>query len=258
MPYKTGKLKGKLTTAEIRKLIRAHNILVSIKVPPKTDRDGLIALIEKNGFKLDEEKGRIKGITRPRKPTITIQRAKELTKPKEKTELQKQQLKQKKEEKMKKLKDDKEKEEKAFKKEGVKEFKEGLKKAKTTKTKPPPPPPPKATGRGNPKSTTATIYYKDFKERKHLDWKKVERIPKKNIRTFVEKYTKSSMTDAQEKRITEWLKEVHDERVQVVMEEHKNEWIIFGMTAKTPYIKFQSIHMKKKVGRGNKKEEKED
>lgn len=135
MPYKTGKLKGKITGAEIRKLIRAHNVLVSIKIPPKTDRDGLIDLIKKNGFKLDEVKGEITGTTRPRKPKITLAQAKEITKPKEKTELQKQQLKQKKEEKMKKLKDEKEKEKKAIKKEGVKEFKKGLKKAKTTKPK---------------------------------------------------------------------------------------------------------------------------
>ena len=52
MPYKSGKLKGQLTAAEIRKLIRAHNKLVSIKIPPKTDRDGLIALVQKHGYKI--------------------------------------------------------------------------------------------------------------------------------------------------------------------------------------------------------------
>ena len=133
MPYKTGKLKGKVTTAEIRKLIRAHNVLVTIKIPPKTDRDGLIAIIKKNGYNIDEVKGEIRGKTRPRKPNITLQQAKKITKPKEKSEQEKQQIKAKKEAKVKKIKEDKEKEKKAIKKEGVKEFKEGLKKAKDKK-----------------------------------------------------------------------------------------------------------------------------
>ena len=134
MPYKTGKLKGKVTTAEIRKLIRAHNVLVTIKIPPKTDRDGLIAIIKKNGYNIDEVKGEIRGKTRPRKPNITLQQAKKITKPKEKSEQEKQQIKAKKEAKVKKIKEDKEKEKKAIKKEGVKEFKEGLKKAKAKPT----------------------------------------------------------------------------------------------------------------------------
>ena len=39
MPYKSGKLKGELTGAELRKLIRAHNILSKITIPKGTDRD---------------------------------------------------------------------------------------------------------------------------------------------------------------------------------------------------------------------------
>ena len=84
MPYKAGKLKGELTSAELRKLIRAHNILVSIKIPKGTDRDGLIKLIEKNGYKIDHKNQKIvdKKTTRPRRPVITLEKAKELTKPK--------------------------------------------------------------------------------------------------------------------------------------------------------------------------------
>jgi len=59
MPYKSGKLKGELTNAEIRRLIREHNKLYSIKVPPKTDRDGLIKLINDNGYAIDHKNQRL-------------------------------------------------------------------------------------------------------------------------------------------------------------------------------------------------------
>ncbi len=105
MPYKSGKLKGELTTAEIRKLIRAHNKLVSIKIPPKTDRDGLLSLLKKHGYKVDHEKKEIRATTRPRKPNITLKQAEGITKPEPLTEEQKKKRaenKKKKEEKVKK------------------------------------------------------------------------------------------------------------------------------------------------------------
>jgi len=55
MPYKTGKLKGELTSAEIRRLISAHNKLSKITIPKGTDRDGLIKLVETNGFRVDHK-----------------------------------------------------------------------------------------------------------------------------------------------------------------------------------------------------------
>ena len=55
MPYKSGKLKGELTAPELRRLIKEHNKLMSIKIPPKTDRDGLIKLITDNGYKINHE-----------------------------------------------------------------------------------------------------------------------------------------------------------------------------------------------------------
>ena len=46
MPPKTTPA-GELTAPELRKLIRAHNILSKITIPKGTDRQGLIKLIEK-------------------------------------------------------------------------------------------------------------------------------------------------------------------------------------------------------------------
>ena len=56
MPYKSGKLKGELTTAEIRKLVRAHNILTSIKITKGSKRDENIKLLEKKGYEVEHTK----------------------------------------------------------------------------------------------------------------------------------------------------------------------------------------------------------
>lgn len=100
MPYKSGKLKGELTTAEIRKLVRAHNILVSIKIPKGSKRDDIIKLVEKNGYKVDHTKqSLVPRVEMQRKKTIGLKKAQELTKAKPLTEEQKknrQQAKQKK------------------------------------------------------------------------------------------------------------------------------------------------------------------
>ena len=86
--------KGELSGAELRKLIRAHNILVSIKIPKGTDREGLIKLIEDKGYKVDHKNKKIIDAKkdRPRRPKVTLNQAEELTKPKPKTELQKQKM----------------------------------------------------------------------------------------------------------------------------------------------------------------------
>lgn len=59
MPYVRGKLKGLLKPAEIRKIIRLHNELSKIKIPPRLDRDGLIKFVESKGFKIDHENMKI-------------------------------------------------------------------------------------------------------------------------------------------------------------------------------------------------------
>tara|TARA_R110000803_G_scaffold102513_1_gene170601 strand:+ start:880 stop:1548 length:669 start_codon:yes stop_codon:yes gene_type:complete len=75
---------GEMNATELRKLIRAHNILVSIKIPKGTDRDGLIALIQGKGYKVDHKNKKIVDAKkdRPRRPVVTLEKAKELTKPK--------------------------------------------------------------------------------------------------------------------------------------------------------------------------------
>jgi len=73
MPYKSGNLKGQLTAPELRRMIKEHNKLMSIKVPPKTDRDGLIKLINDNGYKVDHEnKKLVPSVKMKRKPTVKL------------------------------------------------------------------------------------------------------------------------------------------------------------------------------------------
>lgn len=74
MPVKTGKDKGLLTTAEIRRLISAHNKLSKIVIPKGTDRDGLEQLIKSRGYRINHKEQRLdpRPITRPLMETINL------------------------------------------------------------------------------------------------------------------------------------------------------------------------------------------
>jgi len=110
MPYKSGKMKGQLTTTEIRKLIKAHNTLVSIKIPKGSKRDDIIKIIENNGYEVNhEKKALIPKVEMKRKPKVDMKKAEKVL-PKPKTKEEKEKLKKVREEK-KKEKDDKIKEE---------------------------------------------------------------------------------------------------------------------------------------------------
>lgn len=103
MPYKRGKLKGQLTTAEIRKLVRAHNKLSQIKIPPKSSRDDIMKIIDEAGFKVNHEAQTLEQMKSVRK-IVTLEGAKEIAKPVPKTEEQKKQAREKKEKKEKEVK----------------------------------------------------------------------------------------------------------------------------------------------------------
>ena len=74
MPVKTGTNKGLLTTAEIRRLISAHNKLSKIVVPKGTDREGLEKLIKSNGYKINHKEQRLdpSALNRPPQKTVTM------------------------------------------------------------------------------------------------------------------------------------------------------------------------------------------
>ncbi len=55
MPYKTGKLKSELTPAEIRRIVSDNTRLSKITLPKGTNRNGLIKLVETNGFRVDHK-----------------------------------------------------------------------------------------------------------------------------------------------------------------------------------------------------------
>ena len=80
-----------LSTAEIRKLIRMHNKLTDIKIPKGSKRDDILALLDKNGYKVDHEKKAIvPKVQMQRKKTIKLKDSeKVLGKPKTKEEKEK-------------------------------------------------------------------------------------------------------------------------------------------------------------------------
>ena len=55
MPLKS----GELNASELRRLIREHNKLVSLKIPKGTNRDGLIKLIKSQGYEIDHKRQRL-------------------------------------------------------------------------------------------------------------------------------------------------------------------------------------------------------
>ena len=75
MVYKTGKLIGQLTTAEIRKLVREHNKLVSIKIPAKSTREQIIKLINDKGYEVDHYNERLKPLSANIKGKVITKKA---------------------------------------------------------------------------------------------------------------------------------------------------------------------------------------
>lgn len=91
MPYKTGKMKGELTTAEIRSLVRAHNKASKIVIPTGSSRDSIIKLLASKGFRVDHKNQKLIQSAQAQKQ-LTIQEAKKINKPKPQTALQKQKV----------------------------------------------------------------------------------------------------------------------------------------------------------------------
>ncbi len=135
MPYKSGKLKDQLTTTELRKLVKAHNKLYTIKIPTGATQPEIIKLINKNGYVVNHQKQTLQLRFKDLKQKITMDDA-----PKKKvaTELEIQ----KKEEKKKEREEKKKKEIRKIKKQALDEDAERKKKLKP-QPKPQPKPKPK-------------------------------------------------------------------------------------------------------------------
>ena len=174
MPYKKGSLKGQLTTAEIRKLISAHNKLSKITIPPRSTRDTIMKIISKAGFRVNHEQQKLEQ-TKATKKDVSLEKAKDITKRIPKTEEQKKKSTERKQEKQL----EKEKELKLAKKEGVKEFKQ--KKAEAQKKKPEPK---KAKGVSMGTQTDEKPKKEEKKETLQLEDKKKDEKPAKTEKSF--------------------------------------------------------------------------
>lgn len=143
-----------LTKTQLRKLIRAHNILSKITIPTGASADDMVKLVEKAGYKVNHEKQKIESKVK-RGKQITLKQAEEITKPKPKTELQKQKAQEKKAEK----ESEQKKKDRAIRKTAVAEEKKRQQKTKpkpktatiSTQTDSPVPPPKKKVEPPKPK-----------------------------------------------------------------------------------------------------------
>ena len=62
-----------LSLIELRRMVKSHNVLMSITIPPNIDRDGLMKLIKKNGYDIDHMKKKlIPRVKMKRKPTVNL------------------------------------------------------------------------------------------------------------------------------------------------------------------------------------------
>lgn len=120
-----------LTLAELKKLVKAHNILSKIVIPPKTNRDNLIKIIEDKGYVVNHEKKLLEQKVK-RGKQITLKQAEEITKPKPKTELQQLKSKERKEKK----EEEQKKKEREIKKQAIEQYKKIEKKEPAPKLKP--------------------------------------------------------------------------------------------------------------------------
>ena len=85
-----------LSVKELKTLIKAHNKLSQIKIPPKATLEQLEKLVESNGYKVDHEKKELKPKVK-RGKKLTLKDAEELMpKKKEKTQEEKKKSKDKK------------------------------------------------------------------------------------------------------------------------------------------------------------------
>lgn len=125
-----------LSLVELRRMVKKHNELMSIKIPPRTTRDQLIEIIKKNGYDIDHEKKKlIPRIKMKRKQTINLPPP-----PPKKTEAEKKEAKEKK--KLRDAKRDKEGYDRELKKrvEAVKKVRSVAPKKPAEKPKPKPKP----------------------------------------------------------------------------------------------------------------------
>ena len=81
---------SELSTAQIRKLVRAHNVLVTIKIPPKATREQILKLIDSRGYQVNHKsKNKIVKTELQKQKAIEKKEEKEIEKKKKERELKK-------------------------------------------------------------------------------------------------------------------------------------------------------------------------
>ena len=63
---------GELTTAEIRKLIKAHNVAESIKIPKGATRQTIVQVLEKAGYVIEHKKAQLRPVSKNKVKKLKI------------------------------------------------------------------------------------------------------------------------------------------------------------------------------------------
>lgn len=155
--YKAGKLKGEITTPEIKKLIRAHNKASDIKLPKGATREDILSILKKNGYMVEHEKAELRPVAKNKVQKLKVVSQNTIVKelPKPKTKLEKQKAKEEKEEK----KIQKKKQERVERKAIVEKALEQQEKTISKKTKPKP----------KPKTTSSTTQTEEPKKKRKME-----------------------------------------------------------------------------------------
>ena len=75
MLYLKGQYKGQLKTPSIRKLVKLHNELSKIKIPPRSTREEIIKLVEDSGYTIDHANEKLVRTESKEPKSITLQEA---------------------------------------------------------------------------------------------------------------------------------------------------------------------------------------
>lgn len=254
MPYKSGKLKGELTTTEIRRLIKAHNVLVSIKIPVGSKREDIIKIVEDRGYKIDHKKQKLMKTSKAKLPDkIDLPPPpKKLTK-EEKLKKKKETAEKKAQQRIKTLKDAEKQ------KEALRKLKEARKKKKKDLVRkipkaPPAPAPskkPKAPPRVKPPSGDGRGQTASQKEKEYC--RKIVRYSDDYIeghkRKFNKQYTKDMAGDRDELEIR-FKVELNFSRFKINFEKIRN---ICGSQEANKYKKAYSLYSAMNEGKNTKR-----
>jgi len=205
MRYETGKMKGELKTPEIRKLIKAHNKLVSIVIPKGAKREDIMKLITKAGYMVDHEKGELRPVSKGKVKKLPVVGqgtiAKTLPKPKTAEEKKKAKMVR---DKKKEVAETKAYEKRKAQVEAIKKIQQRRKKGTMGKV-----------------DTNKIPEFDDFKKMEKYYMSELEKFKKNEVTKFMNKIKSPKITEKQIKDGRKELREIGSKKVLDIIVENE-------------------------------------